>query len=861
MSNNKPQYGVNMSLNQLLRNSIAYDTNYSHVSTEPKGKYTIGREYHNDLYSLISKQKHCLLEKPGHYIPLYFDIDIKKDCKDYKEYINKNGKFYKYEEVKEIISIVNPVIKGMVECSDNELYCCLLEKDIYKKKEYMSGGFHLQWPAIFMCRTDIQNILIPNVKGLIKQKVGYDIDDVYTKNWCMYNGSKSLDLQPYILTKSFDISLKEMTMYETFKNYKIFDTNENPIEITEENVNDLLPRIFSINPYNRDVKETTKNEYKEKVKEKEKRKKKTNDDRNVEEKLAECRKLLPLLSQNRVDEYDDWMRLGWCLFNIAQGCNEGLDLWDEKSQESSKYDAGSCEEKWEKMNLKEDGLNMGSLKQWAKEDSPVEYELLYKKNDSTKIVFIDDDITFNDKVDIKKEDNYYWVDFERKYMNTVFRDYDDLKQNIIQDLPRVLVKITMDEGFYIKKEHDDLICNLIPIKKMKRIVFKYNLTFSNKKGEVKNEILSAKLDDIYTDCRLPLYSHPDMILDKNIKSNAYNIFKGIKAIRVENEKIDMNLIKKFFTHIETIICNDNKEASHFFISWLRWIMIHPHIKTKIFVFLFSKEGYGKSTIGNFLSHYIFGDAASHISSGLNSLTSGFNKHLLGKLFCQIEELPSTSENFHKQFDDMKTLITEDKMFCNPKGLDGFKMNNFLNFLGCSNNKYSLRMPQTDTRYFVQEITKKMNDEYWNVYYNDFQNQKFADMLYSYFLKTKDDDYVKFNGRPKIPMTDLKKELIEFSLPTHEKFYKDIMDGEYKLKKSILKPEFTHNGITYKYASTLKDIWDEFLNWGSINGEKDLKKKYLEFKDRKTGTFRYINLQDKITNVDTLEFKEYERVLF
>ena len=465
----------------------------------------------------------------------------------------------------------------------------------------------------------------------------------------------------------------------------------------------------------------------------------------------------------------------------------------------------------------------------------------------------ENEIVFNDSIDIKKEDDYYWVDFERKYMNTIFTDYEDLKQNIIQDLPRVLAKITLGKGFYIKKEHSEAICDIIPINDMKRIVFRYNSIFRNKKGQELTEVLTIKLDEVYTDCRLPLYSHPDMILDKSIKSNAYNIFKGIRASKIDN--IDMDLINKFFTHIETIICNDNKEASHFFISWLRWIMIYPHIKTKVFVFLFSKEGYGKSTIGNFLSEFIFGHGASHISAGLDSLTGAFNKHLLGKLFCQIEELPTTSENFHKQFDNMKTLISENKMFCNPKGVEGFKINNFLNFLGCSNNKYSLRMPKTDTRYFVQEIVKKMSSDYWDDYYKNFQNQGFADMLYSYFLKTNDDDFVRFNGRPKIPMTDLKEELIQFSLPTHEKFYKDIIDGEYKLSSKIFKPEFVYNRKTYKYASSLPDLWTEYLNWGSIMCEKDLKRKYLEFKQYNNGKFRFIDLQEKITNIQELEFRK------
>ena len=553
-----------------------------------------------------------------------------------------------------------------------------------------------------------------------------------------------------------------------------------------------------------------------------------------------------------------WSTVGQVIFNQTNGSDDGLEQFIKWSQKDyDEFNENSCIQTWN--SYKENSsYGMGVLVNRAKEDSPEEYSKLVKKNDNfyQDIVFIDDEIVFNDKIDIKKEDNYYWVDFERKYMNTVFRDYEDLKQNIIQDLPRVLVKITIGKGFYIKKEHTDALCDLIPIKDMKRIVFRYNSTFRNKKGQDVIDILNVKLDDIYTDCKLPLYSHPDMVLDKNIKSNAYNIFKGIKANKVEN--INMNLINKFFTHIETIICNDNKEASHFFISWMRWIMIHPHIKTKIFIFLFSEEGYGKSTIGNFLSHYIFGDTASHISSGLDSLTGSFNRHLLGKLFCQVEELPSTSENFHKQFDNMKTLITENKMFCNPKGIDGFKMNNFLNFMGCSNNKYSLRMPKTDTRYFVQEITKKMNSEYWNDYYKNFQNQEFADMLYSFFLKTSDDDFVKFNGRPKIPMTDLKQELIDFSLPTHEKFYKDVMDGEYKLNSCILKPEFTYKGETYKYATTLQELWCEYLNWGLLMGERDLKRKYLEFKLLRNEKFRFIDLREKIKNIDTFSFKTNER---
>jgi hypothetical protein len=196
-----------------------------------------------------------------------------------------------------------------------------------------------------------------------------------------------------------------------------------------------------------------------------------------------------------------------------------------------------------------------------------------------------------------------------------------------------------------------------------------------------------------------------------------------------------------------------------------------------------------------------------------------------------------------------------------KGLDSMNIKNFINFIACSNNKYALKINQKDTRYLVLEITQKMSSEYWSEYYKDFQNQGFADMLYSYFLNTDDKDYTSFHGRPIIPMTELKKEIIDFSLPTHEKFYKDIKDGVYKLPDNMFKGAFTYKDKEYKYATSLQELYDEYLSWGSINGERDLKRKYLEFKlYNNGGKFRFIDLEEKITCIGGLELKLTGRVL-
>ena len=74
-----------------------------------------------------------------------------------------------------------------------------------------------------------------------------------------------------------------------------------------------------------------------------------------------------ILSLERVESFDSWIRLGWCLHNIDYSL---LDAWKDVSMNSPKYEDGVCEEKWEGMVDK--GLSMGSLCKWAMEDNMAE---------------------------------------------------------------------------------------------------------------------------------------------------------------------------------------------------------------------------------------------------------------------------------------------------------------------------------------------------------------------------------------------------------------------------------------------------------------------------------------------------------
>jgi phage/plasmid-associated DNA primase len=88
--------------------------------------------------------------------------------------------------------------------------------------------------------------------------------------------------------------------------------------------------------------------------------------------------LVGLLSDARADSYRTWMEVGWCLKNV--GKEALLPLWLQFSRRSPKFDEGVCLAKWAGMDgtrqTGRNGLGLGSLILWAREDSPAGFKRL-----------------------------------------------------------------------------------------------------------------------------------------------------------------------------------------------------------------------------------------------------------------------------------------------------------------------------------------------------------------------------------------------------------------------------------------------------------------------------------------------------
>lgn len=107
------------------------------------------------------------------------------------------------------------------------------------------------------------------------------------------------------------------------------------------------------------------------------------------------RYLLNCLSKKRVDDFNAWINVGICMYNISPSLYE---LWDAWSSQSDKYDNDYCFRKWYTEFIKNGdkyNLGMDQLKQYAYEDNPKIYSM-FMDTERTKFLESLIDIFMND---------------------------------------------------------------------------------------------------------------------------------------------------------------------------------------------------------------------------------------------------------------------------------------------------------------------------------------------------------------------------------------------------------------------------------------------------------------------------------
>lgn len=322
-----------------------------------------------------------LTEKPKEYSPIYVDIDF-KTSKD--KHTVTDGLLYDDSLLTQIVSLYQEAINYYLDVENDKKICCVFEKEgLEDKHPHWGNGIHLLFPNI-IARENIRYLIRDYVvKKTVEKKLfekydnpSSDIIDisVVSRNNIMIYGAKKPDSKYYYnYTKLFNGNCEEIDCDDIFSSSspsyldyvkafslrrKVHNQENETVLNKKYNEKKIDLEFKSLGITGDSVKDYNNMAVTGKV-----------------EDVSEARVLVDMLKSERATDYHSWIRVGWALYNTDSTLLDAFNEFSRRGDEIKKgvykgeYDIKNY---WSKMKKK--NLTIYSLRHWAKEDSPLEYE-------------------------------------------------------------------------------------------------------------------------------------------------------------------------------------------------------------------------------------------------------------------------------------------------------------------------------------------------------------------------------------------------------------------------------------------------------------------------------------------------------
>ena len=347
----------------------------THTSmNNPRGSFFIS-ENDNDIFlelyqnAFFKDNKYSLIERHTDVSPILIDLDFKHEP---DEDLNR---FFTSKNIKDILQLYYEEIRKIFIIKEqSQLIAFVFTRDgPYIYNGVKRDGIHIIFPYIisepnaqYYLRDCILKRITNEFDNLdLKNSISDVVDrSVIEKNgWFLYGSSKS-NTTNYDLRVIYNCNLDEISNdeidYQGFKNMAKFFSIRRHKKKDKINEN-VIESILKIG--------------KKKIRKK-KMSKLSTLDRGYD--IKRIQELINILSDERSDNYNEWIEIGYALHNINPDDIELLRIWDEFSKKSSKYKEGDCENRWEK--FKNEGYTIASIYYWGKKDNPDEFKKILRKD-------------------------------------------------------------------------------------------------------------------------------------------------------------------------------------------------------------------------------------------------------------------------------------------------------------------------------------------------------------------------------------------------------------------------------------------------------------------------------------------------
>lgn len=370
----------------LLKNQVGRGSAFTHTSLgKPLGSFYIPVDVLGDFLktyadAIDAGEEVHMTEKHRHLAPILIDLDFR--------FPNKiTTRQYTDDTIQEICRVYAEEASTIFQPTKFTFY--VMEKPNPTKtgkdqdSKQMKDGIHIVVPDLCSkpsAQYALRNLVMPRLEPLfteigISNKISDIVDEavIERNNWMMY-GSRKPGGDPYKVTKVLQYDAGNLT---------------DVTHTTDLSTHHLVQVLSIRNKYDETcIKSEAGNQITlyEQIIEQRRRKMECSrviisQSETIEENTCpnfdQICSLVDILSEERASNYNDWMRLGWCLRNIDHRL---LSKWDQFSQKSPKYKPGECDNLWRHMRITKGGLGVGTMYMWAKQDSPQAYDNIVRTN-------------------------------------------------------------------------------------------------------------------------------------------------------------------------------------------------------------------------------------------------------------------------------------------------------------------------------------------------------------------------------------------------------------------------------------------------------------------------------------------------
>lgn len=252
-----------------------------------------------------------------------------------------------------------------------------------------------------------------------------------------------------------------------------------------------------------------------------------------------------------------------------------------------------------------------------------------------------------------------------------------------------------------------------------------------------------------------------------------------------------------------------EEIFNWILCWMAYPLQNPGAKMSSAIIMHGPQGTGKSAVFRALAR-IYGFKGPRnknysIVIDQKALQSKFNFDWDSKLFVLAEEIVNNQDKWQLK-NEIKEMVTGDTIRVEGKFTNAHHQKNQFNLVMLSNEQQPYPLENGDRRNCVVWTPPELGQEYYDGLFVELESGG-VEAFYHHLINL---DLSKFHPKKRPPDTQAKRNLIEISMPSEERFMRDWMDGVITFNEEIGALPFCPCGS--------QDLYNAYFKWCRMQGE-------------------------------------------